>query len=422
MHRKTTFIGLLLTISLPVQAQVLETDSLALVALYDSTDGANWTNTWDLNTTVDIWYGVTVSGGRVTELLLTENQLSGSIPSELESLANLTRLYLNSNQLTGPIPAELGTLANLTYLSLGSNQLSGTIPPELGNLANLLALDLLLNQLTGSIPAELGDLANLIDLILDNNQLTGSIPAELGTLANLTYLSLYSNQLSGLPDLSTLTALMVLYVQSNRLTFEDLETNMGVAATIFIYAPQDSLDTTIATGDTLWLTVSAGGTSTQYQWMLNGLAIEGATDSSYTLYPLGGIDSGAYSCEMTNSIVTGLTLYSRPVNVNASGVVAIYDAQLQPEAFALHQNYPNPFNPSTTIQFDLPVATDVQLAVYDLLGREVVRLVNRHLEAGYHHRVWDGRDRNGNEVPTGIYFVLVVTPEFRRSIKPLLLK
>jgi len=74
--RKAKFIVLLLTIGLPAQAQVFESDSLALVALYDSTDGANWTNTWDLNTTVDIWYGVTVSGGRVTELLLTRQAMA----------------------------------------------------------------------------------------------------------------------------------------------------------------------------------------------------------------------------------------------------------------------------------------------------------------------------------------------------------
>ena len=52
MPRKTKFFILLLTISLPAQAQVLESDSLALVALYDSTDGANWNYTWDLNTRV----------------------------------------------------------------------------------------------------------------------------------------------------------------------------------------------------------------------------------------------------------------------------------------------------------------------------------------------------------------------------------
>ena len=95
---------------------------------------------------------------------------------------------------------------------------------------------------------------------------------------------------------------------------------------------------------------------------------------------------------------------------------------LLPQQFALHQNYPNPFNPSTTIRFDLPATTDVHLAVYDLLGREVVRLVDGQLEAGYHQRVWNGRDRDGREVPTGLYFVLVVTPEFRKSIKVVLLK
>ncbi len=82
-----------------------------------------------------------------------------------------------------------------------------------------------------------------------------------------------------------------------------------------------------------------------------------------------------------------------------------------PASFALHQNYPNPFNPSTTLEFDLPVATDIHIVVYDLLGREVVRLVNQRLEAGYHQLVWNGRDRSGREVPTGMYIVLMLVPD-----------
>ena len=93
-----------------------------------------------------------------------------------------------------------------------------------------------------------------------------------------------------------------------------------------------------------------------------------------------------------------------------------------PQAYALHQNYPNPFNPSTTLQFDLPAATDIHIVVYDLLGREVVRLTEQRLEAGYHQLVWNGRDRSGRELPTGMYIVLMVTPEFRESIKMVLLK
>jgi len=93
-----------------------------------------------------------------------------------------------------------------------------------------------------------------------------------------------------------------------------------------------------------------------------------------------------------------------------------------PASFALHQNYPNPFNPSTTLRFDLPVATDIHIVVYDLLGQEVVRLVEQRMEAGYHQLVWNGRDRRGRELPTGMYIVLMMTPEYRKSVKLVLLK
>ena len=90
--------------------------------------------------------------------------------------------------------------------------------------------------------------------------------------------------------------------------------------------------------------------------------------------------------------------------------------------YALHQNYPNPFNPTTTVRFDLPEAAEVHLVVYDLLGREVIQLVNEALEPGYRQVTWNGRTANGGEVPTGIYIARLVTPEFSRSIKMLLLK
>ncbi len=93
-----------------------------------------------------------------------------------------------------------------------------------------------------------------------------------------------------------------------------------------------------------------------------------------------------------------------------------------PTDFNLHQNYPNPFNPSTTLRFDLPAATDIHIVVYDLLGREVVRLVDQRLEAGYHQLVWNGRDRSGRELPTGMYIVLMATPEYRKSIKLVMMK
>lgn len=69
-----------------------------------------------------------------------------------------------------------------------------------------------------------------------------------------------------------------------------------------------------------------------------------------------------------------------------------------PEEYALFQNYPNPFNPATEIRFDLPEATHVTLTVYDMMGREVDRLIDRGLNTGAHRVMW-----NGSALPSGMY-------------------
>ena len=113
------------------------TDRAALVALYEATDGPNWgdNTNWLTDAPLDDWYGVDAdSSGRVVELKLGDNALSGPIPTALGNLGNLTRLRLPDNSLSGPIPATLGNLAKLTNLELDDNDLSGAIPPELGKL------------------------------------------------------------------------------------------------------------------------------------------------------------------------------------------------------------------------------------------------------------------------------------------------
>ena len=70
-----------------------------------------------------------------------------------------------------------------------------------------------------------------------------------------------------------------------------------------------------------------------------------------------------------------------------------------PKEYALHQNYPNPFNPGTTIRFDLPQVSTVTLVVYNILGQEVARLLDRRrLEAGYEEVTFKAGD-----VPSGVY-------------------
>jgi Leucine-rich repeat (LRR) protein len=201
------------------------TEREALIALYNSTDGDNWTentNWLGPEGTECTWFGVTCDAGgdHVIELRLANNQLVGTIPPDLRYLTALTFLDLPHNQLTDSIPAELGNLTSLTYLDLRDNQLTDTIPTELGNITALEYLHLSQNQLTGNIPTTLGNLTSLVMLHSFQNQLTGSIPIELGSLPALTSIELSDNQLTGdIPvELGNLTALTYLRLAKNQLT------------------------------------------------------------------------------------------------------------------------------------------------------------------------------------------------------------
>ncbi len=206
-------------------SSVIQSDFDALVALYNSTDGANWTanSGWNTltNENIETWKGVTVQGDRVTQIILPDNNLSGTLPTELGNLTNLTQLDISGNQtITGTIPTELFKLSNLIFIDLSDNELSGNIPTDLNNLNLLQTLDLSDNQLDGSIPTELGNLSSLEILYLDTNLLTGIIPTELGNLTNLRELDLGINQLTGsIPsELGNISSLEILYLDNNLLT------------------------------------------------------------------------------------------------------------------------------------------------------------------------------------------------------------
>ncbi len=197
-------------------------DRDALVALYDALDGPNWNlnDNWLSNAPLRQWYGVTIGAGRVVELDLSQNQLSGEIPAEIGQLTGLTNLDFFGNQLTGEIPPSIGNLDKVTRLSLWANQLSGSIPAELGDMESLEWVALGINELTGEIPGELGNLTTLTHMDFTLNQLSGPIPAELGNLPNVVWIGLWSNQLSGpIPaELGNLSGLIQLDFDHNQLS------------------------------------------------------------------------------------------------------------------------------------------------------------------------------------------------------------
>ncbi|MDE0073447.1 MAG: Ig-like domain-containing protein [Gammaproteobacteria bacterium] len=211
-------------------------DRAALVALYNATGGATWTNSenWLTDQPIGTWRGVVTDvEGRVTSLNLQVNGLVGPLPDELRHLTGLHTLNLSANGLNGTLPPYLAEFADLEELNLVSNHFSGPIPSELSNLARLRSLRLHGNRFSGSIPPELGRLANLEDLGLSGNRLTGTIPANLGNLSRLNELRLHGNLLLGpIPTtLGRLTHLRLLSLCCNQLTGE-IPDELGALASL----------------------------------------------------------------------------------------------------------------------------------------------------------------------------------------------
>jgi len=93
-----------------------------------------------------------------------------------------------------------------------------------------------------------------------------------------------------------------------------------------------------------------------------------------------------------------------------------------PLTFSLSQNYPNPFNPSTVIEFTVPRRSQVEVSVYNLLGQSVVTLVDQPMSQGTYRTVWDGRNKSGDHVASGVYFYRLEAEHFVEVKKMVLLK
>ncbi len=99
------------------------------------------------------------------------------------------------------------------------------------------------------------------------------------------------------------------------------------------------------------------------------------------------------------------------------------EGQTIPEKFFLYNNFPNPFNPTTTLKFDLPKnVQNVQLVVYDVLGRQVAILYSGSLAPGQYSFVWNGKNQFGQPMPSGIYFASFKAEQYSRTIKMMLVK
>jgi len=113
----------------------------------------------------------------------------------------------------------------------------------------------------------------------------------------------------------------------------------------------------------------------------------------------------------------GFTYWTDTLTFYFPDAVADKHLSVIPIDFALHQNYPNPFNPSTTINYGLPNASEVRLAVYDLLGREVSVLVNGRKDAGVHEVRFDG-----SGLSSGVYLYRLTAGSFVQTRKMIVVR
>jgi hypothetical protein len=255
-------------------------------------------------------------------LRLGDNDLEGTFPDNLFNLSLLRVFSVKNNQLEGAIPEDFGNLTLLDTLNLSGNILGGTIPQKLSEIPTLKSLDLSGNNLRGEIPADLGELGQLLQFNVADNDLRGDLPITIANISTLNRLDISGNEIENLPDLSSITTLDSIFVQLNRLQFDDIEQNLSVSG--IIYSPQDSIvipnDTLVNQLSELVLGVDVGGTDLEYQWFKDGDELMGETGPTLTLPMVNFPDEGFYFVEVNSPVVTDLTLFSNNVDVRVSSL------------------------------------------------------------------------------------------------------
>src|SRR6478672_1372648 len=159
MKNITTLI-LALGMTLSALASVSPAEKNALVKLYNNTNGAQWSNKWDMKAPVEKWYGVKVLNDKVVGIDLSNNNLTGELPKEIGNLTSLQSLNLFRNNISGNLPASIGNLKFLKTMNLAFNKLTGPIPAAVGNMVGLQSLELYMNRISGTLPSEIGNLAS----------------------------------------------------------------------------------------------------------------------------------------------------------------------------------------------------------------------------------------------------------------------
>ncbi len=332
MKNKLLLLITILTLGmLKATAQVPAYEKAALVALYNSTNGANWTDNTNWNSTqpVSTWFGITV-----------EN---------IAGVDHVTRIDMNNNNLVGTLPTQIGDFPELKTLFLYNSigMAGSTIPSQITFLSKLQSIAFWNNGMSGVIPAGMSNLQSLIAIYFAGNNFSGAVPN-------------FST-----PNKSAL------WLAQNRFEFGDFEnqftTYQGFGSG-FTYFPQNQFYEEVTTeetlGSTFTLTTTVSGTANNYQWykvnttywspnIADATAVTGATNNTLTITNAQNNDFGYYYCAVTSNNVPNLEIKKEKIRVvqpvptaEKNALIALYNATDGP-------NWTNNTNWNTTA----PIAT-----------------------------------------------------------------
>ncbi|TLX72823.1 T9SS type A sorting domain-containing protein [Labilibacter sediminis] len=379
-------VGILLIFPKQIIAQVLESDSLALVDFYKAS-GGNWTQTW-LKETIDGadvgikgWEGVTVEREegsefyRVTQLNIEGINNNGVFPSgtlspSIGNLSALTLLYLNGSEkgprmldLTGTIPGELWNLSSLKRLKMKYTSLTGGIPDGIEKMTNLEYVNFQMTNLDCEIPKELFELPKLTGVYMQQCNLKGAVPTTLTQATKLFRFYIHENKLTSLPFVDVVyPGNSKISIEGNYFSFSDVAPYHAETYLKFVdnyQYVQDTENIDLKQGDQVTIQMDDVTGAKKYDWYKRTSSTEEIVAENAKTYTVSSVlNTDTYVCKVQGD-VQNFDVRAYFV-INSSGVATGIQEVKNSVVIT-----PNPFDDYIRVKTDAEISS---MTLYSITG------------------------------------------------------